>query len=65
MSGRITGLSSMATRHILADLAREYELRNGIGIEIRSIGGVEAAKLLRAGEPIDVDRARVQSHEEP
>ncbi len=54
MSGRITGLSSMATRHILADLAREYELRSGIGIEIRSIGGVEAAKLLRAGEPTDV-----------
>ena len=54
MSSRITGLSSMATRHILADLAREYELRSGIGIEIRSIGGVEAAKLLRAGEPTDV-----------
>ena len=54
MSSRITGLSSMATRHILADLAREYELRSGIGIEIRSMGGVEAAKLLRAGEPTDV-----------
>ena len=52
MSSRITGLSSMATRHILADLAREYELR--VDLEIRSIGGVEAAKLLRAGEPTDV-----------
>ena len=51
MSGRITGLSSMATRHILADLARDYELRSGIGVEIRSMGGVEAAKLVRAGEP--------------
>ena len=54
MRGRITGLSSMATRQILADLARGYELRNGIGVDIRSMGGVEAAKLVRAGEPIDV-----------
>ncbi len=54
MSGRIAGLSSMATRHILADLARDYELRKGIRVEIRSMGGVEAAKLLRAGEPTDV-----------
>jgi len=50
----ITGLSSMATRHILADLARDYELGNGIRVEIRSMGGVEAAKLARAGEPADV-----------
>ena len=50
----ITGLSSMATRHILADLARDYELRNGIRVEIRSMGGVEAAKLVRAREPTDV-----------
>jgi molybdate transport system substrate-binding protein len=51
---RITGLSSMATRHILADLARDYELRNRIEVDIRSMGGVEAAKLVRAGEPTDV-----------
>ena len=54
MSGGIAVLSSMATRHILADLAREYELRNGIPVEIRSMGGVEAAKMVRAGEPTDV-----------
>jgi len=51
---RITGLSSMATRRILADLARDYESRAGVKVEIRSIGGVEAAKLARAGEPVDV-----------
>ena len=50
----ITGLSSMATRRILTDLARDYELRNGIRVEIRSMGGVEAAKRVRAGEPTDV-----------
>jgi molybdate transport system substrate-binding protein len=53
-SGRITGLSSMATRHILADLARDYEQRNGVAVEIRSMGGVEAAKLVRAGEAAEV-----------
>jgi molybdate transport system substrate-binding protein len=54
MALRITGLSSMATRHILADLARDYELRRGINVEIRSMGGVEAAKLARAGEKADI-----------
>ena len=54
ISHRITGLSSMATRHILADLARSYDLRTGIRVEFRSMGGVEAAKLVRAGEPADV-----------
>jgi molybdate transport system substrate-binding protein len=51
---RLVGLSSMATRHILADLARYYEARHGTRVEIRSMGGVEAAKLVRAGEVIDV-----------
>ena len=54
MSGRLAGLSSMATRLILADLAREYEARAGTHVEIRSVGGVEAAKLVRAGEAMDV-----------
>ena len=54
MSGRLVGLSSMATRRILADLAGDYEALNGIHVEIRSIGGVEAAKLVRAGEATDV-----------
>jgi molybdate transport system substrate-binding protein len=54
MSARIAGLSSMATRHILADLARDYEALSRIQVDIRSMGGVEAAKLVRAGEPTDV-----------
>ena len=55
MSGRrLTGLSSMATRHILADLAGDYEARHGTRVEIRSMGGVEAAKLVRAGEATDI-----------
>ena len=54
MSRGITGLSSMATRHILADLARDYEQRSELPVAIRSMGGVEAAKLVRSGEPTDV-----------
>ncbi len=51
---RLTGLSSMATRHILGDLARDYERKSGTEVEIRSMGGVEAAKLVRAGERTDI-----------
>jgi molybdate transport system substrate-binding protein len=54
MTRRITGLSSMATRHILADLARDYELRHGVNVDFRSMGGVEAAQLARAGERVDI-----------
>jgi molybdate transport system substrate-binding protein len=51
---RLVGLSSMATRHILADLVGDYEASHGTRVEIRSMGGVEAAKLVRAGEATDV-----------
>jgi molybdate transport system substrate-binding protein len=44
----------MATRRILADLARDYEASRGTQVEIRSMGGVEAAKLARAGEATDI-----------
>jgi molybdate transport system substrate-binding protein len=54
MNGRLSGLSSMATRHILSDLARDYESQTGMRVEIRSLGGVEAAKSVRAGEAIDI-----------
>jgi molybdate transport system substrate-binding protein len=55
MSGRrLTGLSSMATRHILSDLARDYESQTGVRVEIRSMGGVEAAKSVWAGEATDI-----------
>ena len=51
---KLTGLSSMATRRILADLAQDYESQTGARVEIRSMGGVEAAKLVRAGEATDI-----------
>ena len=55
MTGTITGVSSMATRQLLADLSRSFEqtLRSG-SVEIESMGGVDAARLVRDGKAIDV-----------
>jgi molybdate transport system substrate-binding protein len=54
MSTRITGISSMATRLLLADLARAYGEQGGNEVTIESVGGVDAAKRVQAGEPFDV-----------
>jgi molybdate transport system substrate-binding protein len=54
MSTEITGVSSMATRQILGELARRYEETSGVPVAIRSMGGVDAAKLVRAGEVTDI-----------
>jgi molybdate transport system substrate-binding protein len=54
MTAQITALSSMATRPILAELARSYEQRIGRRVSIKSVGGVDAARRVRAGEPADV-----------
>jgi molybdate transport system substrate-binding protein len=50
----MTGLSSMATRQLLADLARSFADASPWQVEIESIGGVDAARKVRAGAPIDV-----------
>jgi molybdate transport system substrate-binding protein len=54
MTIAITGLSSMATRQILSELVEAYEQRTGQAATIRSVGGVEAAQLVRAGERVDL-----------
>ena len=51
---QIAGISSMATRQILADLAEHYERRSGCQVAFTSIGGVEAERRLRTGEVVDV-----------
>lgn len=43
----------MATRLVLADLARAYEQARGVAIHVESVGGVDAAKRVQAGEPFD------------
>lgn len=43
----------MATRQVLADLARAWQQRSGQAVEVESVGGVDAAKRVAAGEPFD------------
>jgi len=54
MTDPLTCISSMATRRILADLVALYGQRTGGEVAITSIGGVEAARKVRAGEPNDI-----------
>ncbi len=44
----------MATRQVLAELAAAYRARSGVQVAIESVGGVDAAKRVAAGEPFDV-----------
>ena len=50
----ITLLSSMATQPLLAALARAHELAGGTAVRLESVGGVDAAKRVQAGEVFDV-----------
>ncbi|HET9821608.1 MAG TPA: substrate-binding domain-containing protein [Burkholderiaceae bacterium] len=50
----ITGISSMATRALLAELAAAYTRRQGAEVAIESVGGVDAARRVAAGEAFDV-----------
>ena len=47
-------ISSMATRELLARLAAEYESVSACRVRLESVGGVDAAKRVQAGEPFDV-----------
>lgn len=44
----------MATRQVLAELAAAYQAVSGVAVAIESVGGVDAAKRVAAGEPFDV-----------
>ena len=50
----ITGISSMATRALLAELAAEFAQHAACRVAFESVGGVDAAKRVEAGEPFDV-----------
>jgi molybdate transport system substrate-binding protein len=50
----LTGISSMATRAVLAELAQGFEARTGVKVAIESVGGVDAAKRVAAGEAFDL-----------
>lgn len=50
----ITGLSSMATKHLLADLSALLLREHGLPVRFTSAGGVEVARRVRDGERADV-----------
>ena len=50
----ITGISSMATKLLMGELARAFSQRTGFVVAIESVGGVDAAKRVQAGEVFDL-----------
>lgn len=47
------GISSMATRHVLVELADAYGRRSGMCVAVESVGGVDAARRVQGGEVFD------------
>ena len=54
MTAALKIVSSMATRQVLAELAAAFEACSSQAVELESVGGVDAAKRVRAGEAFDV-----------
>ena len=54
MSSPITIISSMATRQLLADLVAEFQKTTAQDVRVESVGGVDAAKRVLAGEAFDI-----------
>jgi molybdate transport system substrate-binding protein len=50
----LRGISSMATKAVLADLTPVYAAQTGVSVQIESVGGVDAAKRVQAGEAFDM-----------
>lgn len=53
MNAKLQGISSMATRQLLNELARAWGQRSGGAAAVESVGGVDAAKRVAAGEAFD------------
>lgn len=47
-------ISSMATRQLLSELFEQFEQQSTYRVELESVGGVDAAKRVEAGETFDV-----------
>lgn len=54
MSQPIHLISSMATRQVLAALAEAYRAKGGDEVRLESVGGVDAARRVQAGEVFDL-----------
>jgi molybdate transport system substrate-binding protein len=50
----LKGISSMATKQVLASLTKAYFAKTSITVNIESVGGVDAAKRVTAGESFDI-----------
>ena len=50
----LKGISSMATRALLAELTAAFETQTGVDVAIESVGGVDAARRVAAGEAVDL-----------
>lgn len=53
MATTLRMISSMATRQLLAELIAAYEQAGGAPVALESVGGVDAARRVQAGEPFD------------
>jgi molybdate transport system substrate-binding protein len=50
----LKGISSMATRTLLNELLALYAAQGGCALQLESVGGVDAAKRVQAGEAFDI-----------
>jgi molybdate transport system substrate-binding protein len=50
----LLGISSMATRQLLVELLAQYAAQGGCAMQLESVGGVDAARRVQAGENFDV-----------
>jgi molybdate transport system substrate-binding protein len=53
MGSQISIISSMATRQLLADLVAQFQQASTHRVSVESVGGVDAAKRVQAGEVFD------------
>lgn len=50
----MVGISSMATRGLLAELAAAWRERGGMEVAFEAMGGVDAARRVNQGDPFDL-----------
>lgn len=50
----LRGISSMATRLLLAELLADWQAQGGVAAAMESMGGVDAARRVQAGEAFDL-----------
>jgi molybdate transport system substrate-binding protein len=54
MAAHMTIITSMAARHILAEVAKNFETATGVGVHVLAEGGVTAARRVRDGGACDL-----------